>query len=66
MIKGLSRQCYTSSLLTTCPSLGEDIFVDEAQDHDILHSSYMTTMSAIGSIYTWLVMLIRIYLARVA
>jgi len=44
-----------------CPSPGEDIFVDEeAQDHDISHFFYLTTKSAVGLIYTWLVMLIRI------
>jgi len=58
---GLFRQCNTSSLLTTCPSPGGDILVDEeAQDHDISHSFYMTT-----TIYTRLVTLIRICLDRV-
>ena len=43
-------QCNASTLLTTCPSPGQDIFVgEEAQDHDISHSFYATT---IGSIYT--------------
>lgn len=50
-------------LLTGDVSVGEDVFVDEeVQDHDICHAFY------IGSIYTWLIMLIRIYgdLDRVA
>ena len=50
-------------LLTGDVSVGEDVFVDEeVQDHDICHAFY------IGSTYTWLVMLIRIYgdLDRVA
>ena len=53
-------------LLTACPSPGKDIFIDEAQDHYIFHYFYTTTRSAIGSIYIWLIMLVRIYLDCVA
>jgi hypothetical protein len=64
MVNGFSRQCNTSSLLTTCPFPGEDTFVNEdseAQGEDISHSFRMTTRSAVGSIYGSLVMLIHIY-----
>jgi hypothetical protein len=49
MVNGFSLQCNTGSLLTTCPSPGEGVFIDEeAQDYDISYSFYMTTRSAIG------------------
>ena len=45
----------------TRPSAGEDNFVNEELQDLYTHPFHMTTRSAIGSICTWLVVLIYIY-----